>query len=85
MIARGSVVNGANVILIDIDEQALEETKSEIEGLRGISRGTETAAVVTSVNPDRTTMETLSDWLTFLSESMATSPVKMVFKRSLSK
>lgn len=85
MIARGSVVNGANVILIDANGQALEETKSELEGLQGISRGAETAAVATSVNPDRTTLKTLHDWLTFSSESMATSPAKMVFKRSLSK
>ncbi|KAF4481043.1 Rhamnolipids biosynthesis 3-oxoacyl-[acyl-carrier-protein] reductase [Colletotrichum fructicola Nara gc5] len=33
MLARGCVVNGANVILIDINEKALADTKTELESL----------------------------------------------------
>ncbi|KAF5489144.1 Rhamnolipids biosynthesis 3-oxoacyl-[acyl-carrier-protein] reductase [Colletotrichum siamense] len=33
MLARGCVVNGANVILIDINEKALADTKTEVENL----------------------------------------------------
>ncbi|KAK6227633.1 short-chain dehydrogenase [Colletotrichum tabaci] len=33
MLARGCVVNGANVILIDINERALSDTKTELESL----------------------------------------------------
>ncbi|KAH0421188.1 short-chain dehydrogenase [Colletotrichum camelliae] len=33
MLARGCVVNGANVILIDINDKALEATKTELESL----------------------------------------------------
>lgn len=33
MLARGCVVNGSNVILIDIDEKALADIKTELESL----------------------------------------------------
>ncbi|GKZ72750.1 hypothetical protein AnigIFM60653_011875 [Aspergillus niger] len=33
MLARGCTVNGANTILIDVNERSLEETKTELQGL----------------------------------------------------
>ncbi|KAK5177479.1 hypothetical protein LTR44_010096 [Exophiala sp. CCFEE 6388] len=49
MIARGCVVNGANTILIDVNEQALDETEKELEGLASSSSSIFKPAIVTSV------------------------------------
>lgn len=50
MLARGCAVNGANVILIDVNEEALHDAKPELEGLSESSPGSNKIEVVTSVH-----------------------------------
>lgn len=42
-------MNGANTILIDVNEQGLAATKKELEGLASSSDSTATPEIVTSV------------------------------------
>jgi hypothetical protein len=49
MLARGCVVNGANVIIIDVNELALEEAKVELEHLASASLSSSPAQVTRSV------------------------------------
>lgn len=85
MIARGCAVNGANTILIDVNEQALAETRSELEALRRSSSEPDSMKVLTSVDLHATTLVPYWDWLTCLPGSMETSPVKKGYKKLLSK
>ncbi|EEU38885.1 uncharacterized protein NECHADRAFT_88900 [Fusarium vanettenii 77-13-4] len=47
MLARGCAVNGANVILIDVNEKALHDVKPELEGLFESSSGSNKIEVAT--------------------------------------
>jgi hypothetical protein len=33
MLARGCIINGANIILIDVNQNALEQVKAELQAL----------------------------------------------------
>lgn len=50
MLARGCASNGANVILIDVNEKALHDVKPELEGLSESSSVSNKIEVATSVH-----------------------------------
>ncbi|OJJ68884.1 hypothetical protein ASPBRDRAFT_158085 [Aspergillus brasiliensis CBS 101740] len=64
MLARGCTVNGANTILIDINERSLEQTKAELQQLSQ-SDGLAPTSVVTEagVNAVVTTIKSIRDSL----------------------
>lgn len=76
MLARGCVVNGANAILIDVNEKALVAVKTELEGLA--SSSSSPVEIVTFVCLYNTATEMA---LTISAASKPTSPMRMGSKR----